>query len=229
MKFSLLLVASLGLATAACGSDSQSDPASGTGGSAGVSGTGGGAGTGSGAGFGGSAGVVGTTVADDLTFLREEEKLARDVYLTLYDTWKLMPHQNISKSEQTHMDSVKVVLDTYGLEDPVKDDTVGVFTSSELAKLYTDLVALGNGSEVDSLRAGATIEDLDIRDIEAMRASATEADVLSMYDSLQCGSRNHMRSFYSQLQQRGETYEAQYITAQELADIVGSAKETCNQ
>jgi len=38
-----------------------------------------------------------------LRFMREEEKLARDVYLKLFDTWKLTVFSRIARSEQRHL------------------------------------------------------------------------------------------------------------------------------
>ena len=48
---------------------------------------------------------------DGLLFLREEEKLARDTYLMLYDLFGLRNFNNISKSEQAHMDAILYLLD----------------------------------------------------------------------------------------------------------------------
>lgn len=72
----------------------------------------------------------------DLLQLREEEKLARDVYLTLHAKWGNDIFEKISASEQKHMDKVKGLLDGFGIADPVTDDSVGVFVNTELAALY---------------------------------------------------------------------------------------------
>ena len=64
-----------------------------------------------------------------LTYMREEEKLARDVYIFLYDKWGSQIFNNISVSEQTHMDAIKTLLDRYGIPDPVADKGPGVFTT----------------------------------------------------------------------------------------------------
>ena len=40
-----------------------------------------------------------------ILYMREEEKLARDVYLTLYELWGAEIFANISESEQQHMDA----------------------------------------------------------------------------------------------------------------------------
>lgn len=41
---------------------------------------------------------------DAILYMREEEKLARDVYEFLYAKWNVNTFGNIRRSEQTHMD-----------------------------------------------------------------------------------------------------------------------------
>ena len=130
-----------------------------------------------------------------LIHMREEEKLARDVYLELYDTWGQKIFSNIASSEQTHTDAVKTLLETYNIADPVIKDERGVFTNSELQKLYDSLVEEGKKSLLDGLIVGATIEDLDIKDIQDFRVSIENEDILLVYENLERGSRNHLRSF----------------------------------
>jgi hypothetical protein len=171
------------------------------------------------------AAASGSTVADDLRYLREEEKLARDVYRTLGERYPMRIFDHISSAEQVHMDRVKALLDARGLDDPVAGDSVGRFTSSELAALYEKLVEQGQASDVAALTVGATVEDLDLRDIEEMAKRAQDADVLAAYDDLMRGSRNHMRAYVRQLRARGADYEAQYLNAEQLASILGSEHE----
>ena len=54
-----------------------------------------------------------------LYLMREEEKLAHDVYQALYARWNLPVFQNIAASEQRHTDRIKMLLDRYGLKDPI--------------------------------------------------------------------------------------------------------------
>ncbi|MBN2801269.1 MAG: DUF2202 domain-containing protein [Deltaproteobacteria bacterium] len=165
----------------------------------------------------------------DLQFLREEEKLARDTYLTLYDIWGLNAHQNIARSEQSHMDQVLERLTALGIEDPVVDDSVGAFVNEELGALYQSLVAQGSASADEALIVGATIEDLDIRDLEAMLGRSDDLETNAVYETLWCGSRNHMRAFYGQLSNRGVSYSAQFISEEELQSIVSTPQETCTE
>jgi len=173
--------------------------------------------------------AVTAQVASDLRFLREEEKLARDVYIELGERWGLPVFLNISRSEQVHMDRVKYLLDANEITDPVVDDRVGIFTDSSLASLFAELIALGETSELDALTVGATVEDLDIKDIAEMIERTDDADVLTMYESLICGSRNHMRAFVSQLEMRDVGYDAQYISQADVNDIITTSRERCGR
>lgn len=160
-----------------------------------------------------------------LIHMREEEKLARDVYTTLGETWGTRIFSNIASSEQTHTDSVKTLLDRYSITDPVTDDTVGVFTLPEIQELYNNLVAQGNKSVLDALTVGATIEDLDIKDLDDAMSQTSRLDITTAYENLQKGSRNHMRAFSRLIEAQGSTYEPAYITPEHYQDIVTSAQE----
>lgn len=157
---------------------------------------------------------------EGLLQMREEEKLARDVYLTLYDTWGIQTFYNIAQAEQTHMNAVKSILDKYDLQDPITDYTVGVFNNEELQKLYYDLVAEGQKSVIDALKVGATIEDLDIYDLDKLLKETDNQDIKLVYENLISGSESHMRAFVSQLDRYNTTYSAQYITNEELQEIL---------
>lgn len=163
----------------------------------------------------------------DLTFLREEEKLARDVYRTLGARWGLRVFSNISASEETHMTRVLQRLDALGLPDPVVDDATGAFVDPILADLFTTLTTRGQASLEAALQVGATIEDLDIADLAQMRTRTDDATSLAVYDELMCGSRNHLRAFVGQLTSRGATYTAQYLSQAEVDGIVATPQERC--
>lgn len=162
---------------------------------------------------------------DGLIQMREEEKLARDVYVTLYKKWGLAIFNNIAQSEQQHMTAVKFLLDKYGLTDPVVDSTVGAFSSVEILKLYEELTAIGNLSIVDALFVGATIEDLDLFDLYKLLAETDNVDVKTVYQNLAKGSRNHLRAFAYQLSINNETYSAQYLEQEQIDDILSAEME----
>ena len=160
-----------------------------------------------------------------LMLMREEEKLARDVYETLYDKWGLQIFSNISQSEQTHTEAVRTIIAKYNLEDPVTDDTIGVFVNSDMQKLYNELTAKGLVSLEEALVVGATVEDLDIADLQKLIAETDNDDIKLVYENLLRGSRNHLRAFTSQLSSRNSTYTPQYITQSDFDTITSSAQE----
>ena len=163
---------------------------------------------------------------EDLRFLREEEKLAHDVYLYAYEKHNIMIFQNISNSEQTHMDNVMTIITKYGLEDPASNER-GEFTNQTLQDLYDQLTLKVDSSLVAALIVGATIEDLDINDLKLNIERTTKTDLLDMYYLLECGSRNHMRAFYKKITNEGADYSNQYISDSEFQSIIGSDKEYC--
>jgi hypothetical protein len=133
-----------------------------------------------------------------ITYMREEEKLARDVYLTLYELYQAPIFDNISESEQRHMDALKRLIDKHELEDPVADDAVGNFTNPVFAQLYLDLVNKGKMSYCHALQVGIDIELLDIEDIEYALPDIEARDVNRVSNNLLNGSYNHLNAFTSQ-------------------------------
>jgi len=158
-----------------------------------------------------------------LIFMREEEKLARDVYLAMYELWGIPIFQNISSSEQSHTDAVKTLLDGYNVPDPASDQ-LGVFTNPDLQNLYNDLVAQGSQSLSEALRVGAAIEEIDILDLQERLAQTDNADIQHVFNNLLQGSFNHLRAFTSTLMtQTGETYQPQFMSPDAYQAIIGEA------
>jgi hypothetical protein len=152
--------------------------------------------------------------------MREEEKLARDVYATLGAKWGQNVFLNITSSEQTHMDEVKQLIDRYALTDPITDGTTGVFASPELQNLYNDLVSKGNVSLVEALKVSATVEDLDINDLQDLIATTDNADIKYVYENLKEGSQRHLQSFVKNLEKNGTTYTPQHISQTDYDAII---------
>lgn len=158
---------------------------------------------------------------DGLLFMREEEKLARDVYLTLAAQWQSAIFANIAASEQTHMSSILTLLTRYNVPDPVAGMGVGEFATEHFQTLYTDLVALGSQSLINALTVGATIEEIDIVDLFDRLEDVTHQDIQRVYQNLERGSENHLRAFVGQLASRGVTYEPQYLDPEFYQQIIG--------
>ena len=167
------------------------------------------------------------TAADaaGLAFMRQEEKLARDVYVTMAAKWGQRAFTNIAAAEQTHLDDTAYLLDRYALVVPVAGATPGVFANARLAALYVSLVEKGSASLVEALTVGATIEDLDIADVENLLAAADNLDVRVLTQNLAKGSRNHLRSFVGLLDAMDAAYVPQFIPAAEYDEIIATEAE----
>jgi hypothetical protein len=154
-----------------------------------------------------------------LLTMREEEKLARDVYNFLAERWNLRVFSQIALSESKHMAAIKLLLDKYLIADPVGEDVPGQFSRGEFQELYASLTNAGGASIDEALRVGATIEDLDISDLLKAIAESDSQDILTVFQNLAKGSRNHLRTFVSHLQSLQIIYVPQHIS-QELFDLI---------
>ena len=171
----------------------------------------------------------------DLTFMREEEKLAHDVYVELYEYYKgggteLIIFANIATSEQRHMDAMLGLLETYGIDDPAYP-LPGVFANKTLQELYGNLVSDSednvpilneptSGGKVgveEAMYIGAWIEERDMLDIMHAISNTNRADIAGVYTNLLCGSRSHLRAFVKQL--GPDDYDPQILYS---SDDVGS-------
>ena len=78
----------------------------------------------------------------------------------------------------------------------------------------------------DALVVGATVEEVDIIDLKEAISNTDKADIKTVYENLMKGSRNHLRSFVSNMKSRGYSYSPQYLNQEEFDEIVNSQIET---
>ncbi len=155
---------------------------------------------------------------DGLLLMREEEKMAHDVYVTFYDAYKLLVFNNISKSELRHEDAVLSLINYYGLTDPAIDE-VGKFASTEIQSLYDQLIAQGT-SAVEALKAGAFIEERDLSDLKNLIEATEMLDIQYVYSNLMKGSEAHLRAFVRNLKVRGIVYTPQVLSLEDYNTIL---------
>ncbi|OFW58355.1 MAG: hypothetical protein A2133_01905 [Actinobacteria bacterium RBG_16_64_13] len=134
-------------------------------------------------------------VKQHLILLREEEKLARDVYSVLYTRWGAVAFHDIAFAEGHHMAAVKVILDRYGIADPVGANPPGVFTNQKLQAAYAEFVARGSKSLVDAYKVGVVIEKREIALLRDLIGDTVRADVIRMATNLLNGDLKHLAAF----------------------------------
>ncbi len=132
-----------------------------------------------------------------LLWMREEEKVARDAYLTFYDLYKDVVFKNIAQSEQAHMDAILYLIKGYGLTDPAYAE-VGKFTPA-FQTIYDDLTASGKTSLKAALQVGIDIETMDIADLKERISQTSVPNILRVYNNLLSGSNNHLKAFTSKI------------------------------
>lgn len=162
---------------------------------------------------------------EDIRYMREEEKLAYDLYTTLFSLWNVPIFQNIAQSEFSHMAAMQTLMDRYGLRDTAVG-TVGIFTDPALQTIYDEWLAEGSESLAAALTIGARVEDVDIKDLQTALERTDNADITAVYENLLRGSRNHLRAFNRQIEvETGEPYIPQYISAEQFAEIIADEIE----
>lgn len=161
----------------------------------------------------------------DLLFMLEEEKLARDTYTALEVVWSTTQFANIKSSEQTHMDRIADLLRAYDVPYVILPE--GEFENAALQALYDQFMVDGVQSELHALHIGATIEDLDIVDLQERMDATANTSVDRVYGKLQCGSRNHLRSFVDAINSAGGSYTPQYLEQEEYEAILAGDHENC--
>jgi hypothetical protein len=145
-------------------------------------------------------------VAAVLAFMREEEKLAHDVYLLFSEIYAGQEAgsnitSRIAESELRHTDAVKGLLDEYGLPDPAAGLAPGQFVDQSLQNLYTALVSVGELGYTEALGVGVVIEQKDMTDIvAAIELSVAYPDIVQVYSNLLAGSEHHLAAFLQVLE-----------------------------
>lgn len=169
---------------------------------------------------------------EGIMFMREEEKLAYDVYTTFADLYGQPIFSNIASAEAQHMSAVLGLIEAYDLDDPVDDSPVGTFADQKLQDLYDDLIERGTVDLAAALEVGAVIEEVDILDLEDYLGRTSNLDIIRVYENLLRGSENHLRAFVSQLESMGidrspvlmstEVYEAALASEMQRSNSSGA-------
>lgn len=163
-----------------------------------------------------------------LVAVKEEEKLARDVYTALSDKWDNQIFIKISEAENTHMNAIIQLLQ-YSSPENTAIGAPGEFSNPVMTQLYDNLVIKGSLSEEEALKVGALIEEMDISDIVADEDEVTNENIILVFENLMKGSRNHLRAFTRQLTSLGITYTPVYLSLEEYSLIINSPVEKGSQ
>lgn len=156
--------------------------------------------------------------------LREEEKLARDFNLVMNEQWNNKVFANISDAEVYHMSQMELLVQKYKLDDPVaaNNDARGVFSNDALQKAYDEMVPSGKASLVAAFKAGAKIEEMDIRDLKAALSISSSKEATGTYNYLLQASSNHLNAYVWNLKKAGITYIPVILSQDEYNAIIAN-------
>ncbi len=155
---------------------------------------------------------------DNILYMLEEEKLANNVYVFFNEKYKRRVFENISKSEVIHQKAVTWLADLFKIEIPVKKPA-GEFYNAELQKMYTELIT-NSTTLIDALKAGAYIEEHDIKDLKKAIEETENENVKRVLSNLMRASGYHLKAFVANLKFNKVTYQPQILTKEEFDAIL---------
>jgi hypothetical protein len=174
-----------------------------------------------------ATGTVTAEIADWLKFMREEEKLAHDLYTAFSKEYTVPVFSNIAKAEANHMNAILSLLETYSIDDPASTEE-GVFNDQSLQDLYNTLLEQGKASLIDALQVGALVEETDLLDLADIYNLDAGDDITAVAEALMLGSRNHLRAFVRVLSVNGVEYAPVALEQDEFDAIIASGWERGN-
>lgn len=164
-----------------------------------------------------------------ITYVREEELLAHDVYNLLFERWRIPVFRNIAKSEDIHTYAIKALITKYNLPDPGAGHQPGIFVNTQIQQLFDQLSEMGLSSLNNAIIVGATIEEVDIADLmNHLTNDLDNQDAIFVFSQLNKGSRNHLRAFAAQMRFRNISYSPQHISQELYDQIINSNWEGGN-
>lgn len=165
---------------------------------------------------------------EGLLFMREEEKLAFDLYTAFYEQHGDALFGRIARSENNHMQALKRMLVGHNIDDPASENA-GEFINVKLTTLYTDWLAKGKAEVAEALEIGATIEEVDILDLLKELENIENEELIKVYNNLLNGSESHLRAFVKALETAGFNYKPQFLQEKMFEEIINTTNGKQNK
>ncbi len=162
------------------------------------------------------------TEAGDLQLLREEEKLARDLFRDWSDRSELFGA--VAHSKQLHFEIVGALLQRHQVTDRTLGGE-GLYVFPQLQTLHQELLARGGSTELEALAAGAELHERDLVGLEEAAGRSQLEDVRASLAEIQRGARNHLRGCVEELALQGVDYAPRLLSPEAFAAIINSPRE----
>ncbi|MCB0873766.1 MAG: DUF2202 domain-containing protein [Actinobacteria bacterium] len=143
-----------------------------------------------------SAQAITSSEAADLQLMRDEERMARDLYRVISTKYGgLLPFSNIQRSEQRHFDAVGSLLTRYDVADPAVGKTAGVYANAEVQRLYDGWRSTALKSKTYAYRVGIALEKRDIADLTRAINATSDPVTKQVLTNLRSASKKHLAAF----------------------------------
>lgn len=161
-------------------------------------------------------------VSEDILFLINEEKFARDIYQFASEKYQMQVFTNKITSEENHRTLLSGLLQ----DAPDIPTAYGEFKDTLWLHAFMDFKARAAISLENAMLTGALIEEQDIFDLEKRKLLTTDTAVIRIYDILISASEQHLRSFLKSIEAGGTPYVPQYLSAARV-DQIRAAPNGC--
>ena len=115
-----------------------------------------------------SQSTLSQTKKNALLFMIEEEKLTKDVYEYLHDTWGLKIFASQAKVSKVNMDKILVLFDKHNLETPATLRMQGAFENIELQNYYDNLTQKADFSLHEALKVTKKLQKLSTKSMKSV-------------------------------------------------------------
>ncbi|MCC6402649.1 MAG: DUF2202 domain-containing protein [Fimbriimonadaceae bacterium] len=163
------------------------------------------------------------TTPEAYLHLFNAERVAADVFEALSKKWGGRPFGKLAEAEATHVVAVGRILGRTGNSSTIIEQ--GKYSMPEFQALYDAMVKRGSVSLEEALSAGAELEEMSLRDLQAWRTEEKGTEARKVFDALIQGSANHLQACLEGRKALGlKEYVPKYLSAEDFTKYAGGSK-----
>ncbi|NTV17903.1 MAG: DUF2202 domain-containing protein [Bacteroidales bacterium] len=159
--------------------------------------------------------------ADEIEFIyavREDEKVARDLYFSFFGTFGLKPFENIGKAEDNHIKATEKLFDYYEIDYPALSEN-GKFENAIRQKLFDSLLLKGT-PELEAFKVMAMLEESNIVEYGEVLKTIANPNIKIVIENLARASANHFKAAIRQITALGGTYTPALMTQEQYKAVI---------
>lgn len=158
---------------------------------------------------------------DEIEFIyavREDEKIARDLYFSFFRNFGLKTFENIGKAEDNHIKATEKLFDYYEIDYPALSAN-GKFEDASRQKLFDSLLLKGT-PELEAFKVMALLEESNIVEYGEVLKSIVNPNIKLVIENLAKASANHFKAAIRQITALGGTYAPALMTQEQYRALI---------